>query len=282
MGKQRRAKLAHRITQKRPRGCIYCHGHDKLTIEHVIATRFIDVLAQDSRGLPTPLALTWQDPRSDELRRLVGKTTKKAKPTLAFTANVCRVCNNEWMNQVDDAAWPYVAPMIRGEDSKLDQAAQTAVATWMAKIALTARFSTTAPLPVEQAWTDGLFATRQISPDWYAWIGRYSGSRGLWYFPVDARVQEAEGTPPRVNPNPTRAIMFANGVVATLALGYLVVQLLGFSGEVQLAQAVPDCLQPIWPPSGLVSWPSGEELNDDSLVRVASMPAGARFSLPPS
>src|SRR5712692_3812656 len=137
--------------------CIYCPnpaGSD----EHIIASRFVEVLAQDPRGLPLPAHLQMID-MSGQTREIGGKMRKRTggskkprdrRPTIEFKTRVCTTCNNRWMNDIDSAAFPKVAAMIRGERTFLSRSEQTAVASWVAKVAVTARFAHLMPDHVEQ------------------------------------------------------------------------------------------------------------------------------------
>lgn len=287
MGKQRHSARMSKSRQKKAARdarmalrCIYC-GSRPDSVEHIVATRFIEVLAEDPRGLPIPVGLNWTDPRSGEVRRLVGKRTKDGQPTLDFTARVCKTCNNEWMNRVDDAAFPFVSEMIRGNPITLDAAAQCAVATWFAKVAITSRFSLIAPAPLEAKWATDLYRTASISPLWHVWLGTYDGNWPLWYVPEDVRVEKAKGAPPFLEPpEPNAAVLYEHGVVASLALGHLFLQMIGFSGVGDPELAPPVELIEVWPSGADVKWPTVKRITDENLVAIGRRISGANFGSP--
>ena len=142
--------------------CIYC-GNPADSNEHVIATRFIELLSRDPRGLAIPVSLTVTLP-GGVARKIGGKRTKHGQPTLEFTTRVCEKCNNEWMNDIDTAAWPYVSEMIQGHKLPLDDAARKAVATWFMKVAVTARSVPHVNQPLEQTWTKWLLQNQSPVP----------------------------------------------------------------------------------------------------------------------
>jgi hypothetical protein len=142
--------------------CIYC-GKRADSREHIIATQFIELLSKDRRGLSLPVVLTVALPDGAQ-RELIGKSTKNGKPTLEYTTRVCSACNNGWMNDIDTNAYPYVSQMVQGKSLILDRAAQLAVATWIIKVAVTARSEPQNPLPIEQDWTDWLYTKKNSNP----------------------------------------------------------------------------------------------------------------------
>jgi hypothetical protein len=146
--------------------CMYC-CQPAGTSEHVIATRFMDVLGEDPRGLIVPLTLhaTLSSGQREHVpgKRIRRKSGDRAY-TLEYTAPVCDRCNSGWMNNIDTAAFPHVAQMILGKPIVLDHAAQAAVAAWMCKIAITARGTRLDPLPIEKEWSAWLHENQSAPP----------------------------------------------------------------------------------------------------------------------
>jgi hypothetical protein len=132
------------------RPCIYCELPKAKSQEHVLASWIIEVLSQDTRGLPLPLRMELSD-QSGGKRVTLGKT--KRSKTLEFTTRVCRDCNSGWMNDMEIAVRPYLEPMIRGAKCHIDAAWQHALAAWAAKFAVTARFAHIHPDHIERQWT---------------------------------------------------------------------------------------------------------------------------------
>jgi hypothetical protein len=75
---------------------------------------------------------------------IVGKpntwTQRRRKPFSTRPKIVCARCNNGWMSRLEQRAQPIVAPLIRGEASTLDAAAQALTALWVVKTAMTLRW----------------------------------------------------------------------------------------------------------------------------------------------
>ena len=240
--------------------CIYC-GNPADSNEHVIATRFIELLSRDPRGLAIPVSLTVTLP-GGVARKIGGKRTKHGQPTLEFTTRVCEKCNNEWMNDIDTAAWPYVSEMIQGHKLPLDDAARKAVATWFMKVAVTARSVPHVNQPLEQTWTKWLLQNQSPVPSWQVWVGRFDGLAPFWYNPNDVHFEIGQG---RYQPG-TGKVIRPHGVLATCVIGYLIIQLLGIDG-VGVVEAPGEPAFPlIWPDvSRIVAWPPSEYISDEGL-----------------
>jgi hypothetical protein len=169
------------MSSRRPRRCLYC-GEPAGSKEHIIATRFTEVLGEDPRGLTVPIVLTVTT--DSGTHRTTGRKDR-GRPTLDYTTKVCARCNNEWMNDLDSAAFPPVAEMIRGNSVLLNSASQAAIAAWACKVAVTARSEPKSSLPIEAEWTDWLFTNHSAIPTWHVWIGHYLGTAPFWYVPCD-------------------------------------------------------------------------------------------------
>jgi len=247
--------------------CIYCGQHAD-SKEHIFATRFIDVLREDSRGLRMPLILYITSTEGGRPRRIGGKRIKRGgrqrSYTLEYTTRVCAACNSGWMNEVDTGAFPLVAEMIRGNPIQLDQSAQTAVGAWIAKVAVTARAAPHDPLPIEPEWTDWLYQHRSAPPRWHIWIGRYVGPRPWWYNPHDVRAELGEGSAPA-----PPGFVGQHGVLATLIIGQLIWQIFGMGGPAARFAGIDAderTLPAIWPPRpSPVSWPPTGHVDDVGL-----------------
>ena len=251
--------------------CIYCGGPAN-SKEHIIASQIVEILAADPRGfrLPTNLKMAHSlgGPIIRTKRGKPGGT--RSKPTLEFTLQVCARCNNTWMNDVDKAALPYLAEMIRGRPTTLGPSAQAKVAAWIAKVAVTSRpahlpfGSQKTPAPIAKAWTDWLYTHHTPLPDWHVWLARYDGSEPVVYQGEDVRVED-----PRGAFTPAGMVLAAHGLYATLVLGCVGMQVLGIDGPLGLPLELDrgwEHVVRIWPPqSTAVFWPPPQTYDDAHL-----------------
>lgn len=251
---------------------MYC-GKPAGSDEHIIASRFIEVLSEDPRGfaLPTRLQMVHSSGQrrrvQGKLRKRKGKGGRPRQPTLEFTTRVCTECNNEWMNDIDDAAFVKVASMIRGHRTLLSTSDQMNVAAWIAKVAITGRFAHLEPDHVEKKWTDWLYKNRTALPHWHVWIGKYIGTEPFAYHASDVGIVEAE--PGTTRPIPNGNVLQQHGVYATLFIGYLAIQILGPDSEAVPNEARSEPIIKIWPASrhGLV-WPPANGVITDQTKRA--------------
>ena len=137
---------------------------------------------------------------------------------------VCAKCNNGWLSELEGAAKPIIAPLIRGEARCLPYEDQALIAAWTCKTALVsllmssdeARAGGYGVPPTEYA---ALYAQRdRLEPLPFSqyWIGSFTGDRrtlSIWITPF---VTEVVGTdsPPDI----------PSGYAMTLVLGALLVQ----------------------------------------------------------
>jgi hypothetical protein len=239
---------------------MYC-GRPADSREHIIATQIIDVLARDPRELPLPIRLYITLP--DGQPKTIHGRTSGGRPTLEYTTKVCERCNNEWMNRIDENAMPFLTPMIEGRPVVLDADAQATIAVWAMKVVVTARSEPNNPLHIDASWTDWLYNNQSPIPNWYVWIGKYIGTAPWWYNPQDVRVQLGPGSAP---PAPWIDFIQDHGVLATLVIGYVVVQVFGVGGSGVLLGPTEAAFPQIWPNAGAtLTWPPAEHIDDSGL-----------------
>jgi hypothetical protein len=182
------------------------------------------------------------------------------------------------MNDIDTAAWPFVSEMIKGNPVVLDESAKEAVATWFMKVAVTARSASHVNQSINQDWATWLRTERSPVQGWSVWAGRFDGLAPFWYNPHDVRFEIVR----EVLPEPQRRqVVRSHGVLATMVIGYLIVQLFGIDG---IGVSIPDepALPLMWPtPNTRFSWPPTEFIGDDGLSAWAQRHlAGTKPDLP--
>jgi hypothetical protein len=102
----------------RPTHCVFC-GSDDLNKEHLWSDWMRGLLV-DKR---VAVAHT-QDLGDGETRAW------KAPPFTATVRCVCRACNSSWMNDLEHAVKPHLAPLIRAAPRIVSTRAQTVLAAW--------------------------------------------------------------------------------------------------------------------------------------------------------
>jgi hypothetical protein len=245
--------------------CLYC-GNRAKTEEHVIASRLVQVLKEDPRGLRVPTvakrSYRFGGPIID--RRMGRPGGTRSKSTIEITVPVCKKCNNEWMNNIDTAAFPYLSKMMRGQPVELDLPGQARVAAWMAKLAVSSRLAhlpygdMRTPAPVSRAWADWLYEKHTAPLHWNVWVTRYDGSEPVVYSGTDIRINDPRGL-----------TLVEHGLYATLVLGYLAVQLFGvdepLSLPIEVERGSSRLLRIAPAQANSISWPPADAYRDDTL-----------------
>ena len=245
---------------------MYC-GSPAKTNEHIIATRFIDVLREDPRQVTLPIVLYAALPSGQE-RRIPGKRLKRRRFTLEYTTRVCSRCNNEWMKRLEDAVIPVLKPMMLGEGFTLNASALAALAAWATKTALVFELvqqdGATTASAADRLWFK---AHRSPLPGSRIWAARYVGTLGkAWQSRSMLMTYDLDD--PSSVPSP-------HGLVVVLAYGQVALRVAMVRSEPTLPArfAVTDDERAptIWPTMGQLAWPPLTTLDDDGLVNFGAV-----------
>jgi len=262
--------------------CIYC-GDPADSEEHIWGTWLIDVLRKDPRGFPDYADGTlFKGPTK---KVIPNRRDRKGRTKVEFTTDrVCGKCNSEWMNRIDERANRpgYMEKLVLGQPLAIDKPVRKAVAAWTAKTAVTARFAHISPSHVQKTWTDQLLQHHAPSADWRIWIAEYIGAEPIWYEADDIQLTVNMTLPFRLpgttEPTQVEGPIYEHGVLMTLAIGHLAVQVLGFDGP-PIGPIVSDANSTIqiWPDGAPDrAWPPPNYLDDTTLLSFA-----LRFTHPP-
>jgi hypothetical protein len=162
---------------------------------------------------------------------------------------LCKPCNNEWCNELENAAKPLLIPMIGGNKLTLTAVDQTAIATW----------ATLLILMLQLTHRDG---ERSIADDAYRWFRKWGAplpNEQIWIalydgageWPVSYRHYGMSIYPAAVSKPPED--LNAHGLVITI--GYLAIvgfgHTLGGSLQVSPQRGAPTALlRALWPTLG--------------------------------
>jgi hypothetical protein len=117
------------------RVCIFC-GRPGLTKEHMWADwlrNYIPRERQEHRVGSTNISLAQhEDSVQDRIERRSGD------PHSRRIRCVCRECNNGWMSQLQEAAKPFLVPMLTGQKVALYESGKTTLASWAAMFVMVA------------------------------------------------------------------------------------------------------------------------------------------------
>lgn len=239
------------------RQCVFCGSSKDLTREHV---------------LPDWLSEIGLDPRpsihhAGPINRLPRQWS--ARPFATTVKMVCAACNNGWLSQLEGAAKPVIAPLIRGEGRRLPYDDQALIAAWTCKTGLVsllissdeARASGYGVPPTEYTSLYGQRDRMEPLPLSQYWIGACTGDRRMSSIWVTPFVIEVVGglSPPDI----------PSGYATILTLGKLMVQGVRFTDPALQVELTTEWgFLDIWPPTDTFPWPAGGVADDDALDRM--------------
>jgi hypothetical protein len=173
---------------------------------------------------------------------------------------VCEPCNNNWMNDLENLARPYLVTVLQGHGRPLYQEAQTALATWAVKTALVVQLISP-PHRISDAHYRAMTARKSSPPDKViVWLGAYEGFRHLFAAP-----NHLEMTRPS-----TGSVSHAD--FTTLAIGHAIFQVLIHNEDGQVAierGARANMATQIWPILGVVRHPPPVVVTEASLLTLS-------------
>jgi hypothetical protein len=109
-------------------------------------------------------------------------TVHAGEPLLSNIKVVCKACNSGWMSRTQNAAKPFLTPLIEGRRTTLGTAAQHAIAAWCAMVTMTGDYLPRDPsaIAITQSERDWLRDHGTPPENWKIWIGDYRRQRGVW------------------------------------------------------------------------------------------------------
>lgn len=245
--------MAHSEGRKRRRECIWCGGKPSPKGEHVLSKRIrreclASGLIEEAVYRPRiiPEGVRWTLVKS-HLNEGIGRSW--------IAPDVCKECNNGWMNRLDTEVFPVVASMTAGHHTPIAADMQRLLAQWC--MMTTVGICNAHPLRIQipeawrrQFWHRGQYAPSNIPPRSFAWLGRCRG-------PADARRLCLPGF--RQVPGRRDLYRYPEAVFCSLRIDHLVVrvELRGLRTYGSATDfAVPDLgrfdswLARLWPISG--------------------------------
>ncbi len=169
-------------------------------------------------------------------------------------------CNNGWMSRLEQAARPYLEPMVFGQAVKLGEEGRRLINLWVAKTAVCSEFSLeTTDRVIPSSVHQFIYEHGAPPPNTSVWVGAYSPDQDFRYWHHQSTVRH-DGDWARTRP------VVGNVYRITFLIGHFVFQFAGFTQELNWkiespleAQGISTRLCPItWPlPASLVWPPSG-------------------------
>jgi hypothetical protein len=193
-------------------------------------------------------------------------TRRTGEPLLSKLKIVCKACNSGWMSKIQNAAKPFLLPLIQGRKATFGLEAQRAIAAWCTMATMTGDYLShdDTAVAISQEERDWLRDNETTPRNWKIWIGHYTGRKGRWtHFVVP--ILEAKDVPDSV----IDGIAQPNTQTTTFVIGNLFVHVIsgdpdtisrwiwpaGSPLTLKLVQIVPAKESiVVWPPIGLTDF----------------------------
>jgi hypothetical protein len=200
-------------------------------------------------------------------------TRRSGDPHSRRIRRVCAECNNGWMSQLQQAAKPYLVPMLTGERVELRKNAQTLIAAWSAMMAMVAEFMD--PEMVAVPSDDRLFLRYNRHPPrhWRIWIAQHRRES----HPLYTHNVLPFGTEEEVERLPRDTTADPNAQTSTICVGkQLLVHVMNsriardLIRRWRLPRDIAPVVLQIWPIKGqVVTWPPPAALTDSGIDLLA-------------
>jgi hypothetical protein len=164
------------------------------------------------------------------------------------------------MNDLENAARPWLEPMIRGKSEEMSQEAQETVSRWTIKTSIMLQYAHSPPSPVSPERLQSIFNTIVPPSDTWVWLSAYSGRRWIVRF---SHRTIGWGSAETFSEDTTSEHV-------TVCVGHLVFQTFvrprGWDIALEAAPAMPLFTLRIWPSTPLIrTWPPTGSLDEDGL-----------------
>ena len=249
-----------------PNPCRFCGATDrKITKEHIWPTWLRSYLP------PMPAVGQVEQWSSGHDRR------RRQQPLLSATVRrFCDVCNNGWMNRIEEAVRPIVGPMVTGRSMELDGAAQRVVANWVALKGLVAAQTGRGGQPIPDSHYRRVWTAQGAPANTMAvWIGQRTyrdmpGRRRPDVGFFDAHFMPVTDVfPEHPLPEPLEQYVTQGGVFngTIFQVGQFFALALqhdwpALQGRVNPDSEAAEALLPVWPSGSTVLWPPPRSVDD--------------------
>ncbi len=153
---------------KQSRPCIFCGGAG-LSKEHLFADWLRELFPRTNKDMHT-FGTTKMWPNYTVERKQGHSGSKKIR-------EVCTVCNNGWISDLDNHAKLIASELIVGKPLRVNPDRQRTLATWLAKISMVGDHIERQRSKVSQEHRSYLRDNLSPPSTWQIWVSSYGGLR---------------------------------------------------------------------------------------------------------
>lgn len=238
------------------KSCIFCH-RTPLNKEHLFPDWMRPYFEADPRSAGGTTAY-----RAQALdRETVSEKTFPAGVPTAEVRCVCKTCNGGWMSAIEGRAKPYLAPMVKGDETELDTKGQEAISTWACLKAIVGYTLNPGANVAPADWRRYLYKNQRPPDGWFVGLTGYiGGTQAHFESQVQNLIRDVRRRDGTVT---TRAA--GNRIHSTILIGHLAMKIFGLRGN-SISYPGADSLLSIWPASPLILlWPPPVHVDDRSI-----------------
>jgi hypothetical protein len=205
----------------------------------------------------------------EKIRRTLGKKTPYFTDSREIKIKtVCRVCNNEWMSNLETQCIPVIGALLGDISFALDSNYQSLVSQWAIKIAMVLDAMDENPKKFYlKTDCENLKNIRAIPPGTTVWMGRYFG-RSLHTGGANFTMLD-------------ESVPFAECSTTAIVVGHLILEVLSVRYRANPKRVLPiapkpgkwhELLVPIWPSvSDKASWPPPLSFTNSGPLSIGSL-----------
>jgi hypothetical protein len=246
------------------RYCIFC-GAPGLTHEHVWPDWLKNYVPEDMAEHTEHFAIVHPTHSEPSRKKRSGDLQSRRLPV------VCKNCNTGWMGRLQERAKPCLLPLIQGEVTAFDVAAQNILSSWIAMFVMVAEHFNpyTVTTPQEQR-TYLLNEGRAPAANWKIWIGdfeRLNWKGQLAHFAVPI------SSPHHIPETMNNGLPQPNTQTMTFVVGRLFIHVASSVTDIfeDMRLVRSDLLAQIWPiERNIIGWPPRKSITDSDADAIAS------------
>ena len=207
----------------------------------------------------------------EKFRHIVSSPTGEVKATwtdkdlAVISKQICNPCNTGWMNDLENAARPYLVTLMKGRGRTLYREAQTVLGAWAVKTALALQLAIPDAVRIPAEHYRAIYELKtKPPPKILIWLGAYEGWRHLWVSPHHLTLNFRDGSG-------------RDAYETTLVVGHAVFQVFGHLNEDEVTwerAARADVATQIWPIRKDVQFPPPAILTEATLKTFSLPPTG--------
>lgn len=254
---------------QRPRLCIFC-GSNANSKEHIWPTWLHHLLPPVSDKVRHNKEVHNFTPKTGI--RISGAMGRQGDQRTVKVRAVCDICNNGWMNRIEQQARPILTPLITGKPMTLEPPAIVVLARWFALKVIVAEHDapnmTLTPLVDRELFRK----TGELPPYFRLYAAHNIGEESLFFMRHSHCMAFSRQTPHPALDGTTKNVQTVTMVIGILVLQAVCTRIsdVSFEDKAMVIGFHNRCR--FWPrPDNAINFPSRPYLDDEGIFQVANL-----------